>query len=182
MVGEATGAGCGVIVEVVPITSLTEDPRNARKHPVDNLATIKASLLQFGQVEPLVVQKSTGRVIGGNGRLQVMRDLGWATVKIVRVDLDDRKAIALGVALNRSAETAEWNRSQLADLLQEINETADGLLASTGFDADDIAKLCLSAEKTAGDASAAASVAAREVTFMAREGKKTTCPNCGHEF
>jgi len=166
----------------MPIGSLTEDPRNARKHPTNNLAAIKASLLQFGQVEPLVVQKSTGRVIGGNGRLQVMRDLGWTVVKIVRLDIDDRKAIALGVALNRSAETAEWNRPQLADLLQEINETADGLLESTGFDAADIAKLCSAAEKTASEASAEASHATREVTFTAREGKLTTCPNCGHEF
>lgn len=171
-----------MIVEVVPIGMLTEDPRNARKHPGNNLAAIKASLLQFGQVEPLVVQKSTGRVIGGNGRLQVMRELGWTVVKIVRFDIDDRKAIALGVALNRSAETAEWNRPQLADLLQEINETADGLLESTGFDASDIAKLCSAAETTASEASAEASRATREVTFTAREGAKHKCPECGYEF
>jgi len=171
-----------VIIEVVPLSGLTEDPRNARKHPVINLASIKASLVQFGQVEPLVVQKSTGRVIGGNGRLQVMRDLGWMSAQIIRLDVDDRKALALGIALNRSAETAEWNRSQLSDILQEIDEEADGLLASTGFDKDDIAKLCSAAEKTASDATRAATVATREVTFTAREGKKTTCPNCGHEF
>lgn len=171
-----------MIVEVVPIASLTEDPRNARKHPGNNLAAIKASLLQFGQVEPLVVQKSTGRVIGGNGRLQVMRDLAWSTVKIVRVDLDDRKAVALGVALNRSAETAEWNKPQLVDLLSEINETADGLLESTGFDVDDIAKLCSAAEKTAKDAAAEALTPVRTVTFQAREGATHKCPECGFEF
>lgn len=171
-----------MIVEVVQISSLTEDPRNARKHPANNLAAIKASLAQFGQVEPLVVQKSTGRVIGGNGRLQVMRDLGWSTVKVVRVDLDDRQAIALGVALNRSAETAEWNRPQLADLLQEIAETADGLLASTGFDVGDIARLCSAAEKTAKDTAAETAETVRTVSFQAREGAKHVCPQCGCEF
>lgn len=171
-----------MIVEVVSVASLVEDPRNARKHPSANLAAIKASFLQFGQVEPLVVQKTTGRVIGGNGRLQVMRDLGWATCKIVRVDLDDRRAVALGLALNRSAETAEWNKPQLADLLQEIVETADGLFESTGFDEGDIAKLCASAEKAAGEVTATAQAATKQVSFTAREGPKHTCPNCGCEF
>jgi ParB-like chromosome segregation protein Spo0J len=171
-----------MIIEVVPIGMLTEDPRNARKHPVNNLAAIKASLLQFGQVEPLVVQKSTGRVIGGNGRLQVMRDLGWCTVQTVRVDVDDRKAIALGVALNRSAETAEWNRPQLVDLLSEINEVADGLLESTGFDAGDLAKLCSTAEKTASVAAETAAETVRTVSFQAGVGTKHVCPECGCEF
>ena len=171
-----------MIVEVVPIESLTEDPRNARKHPANNLATIKASLLQFGQVEPLVVQKSTGRVIGGNGRLQVMRDLGWKTVKVTRWDLDDRRAVALGVGLNRSSEQATWNQPQLADLLQEVAESADGLLESTGFDADDIAKLCSAAEKTAAEASQGVDETVRTVSFQAREGATHKCPECGFEF
>ena len=71
--------------------------------------------------------------------------------------------------------------SQLADLLQEIAEVSDGLLESTGFDADDIAKMCSAAEKTARDTSTE-TPAARTVTFTAREGAKHTCPECGHEF
>jgi ElaB/YqjD/DUF883 family membrane-anchored ribosome-binding protein len=98
------------------------------------------------------------------------------------VDLDDRRAVALGVALNRSAETAEWNKPQLADLLQEIAESADGLLESTGFDAGDIAKLCASAEKVASEATSTAQTATKQVSFTAREGPKHVCPNCGCEF
>jgi ParB-like chromosome segregation protein Spo0J len=171
-----------MIVEVVRLDSLTEDPRNARRHPDKNRGAIKASLEQFGQVEPLVVQRATGRVIGGNGRLQVMRDLGWETVKIVRVDVDDRRAVALGLALNRTAETAEWDRPQLADLLQEIDEIADGVLESTGFCQEDIDKILQSATETAREVTTPVSGEVKEVSFTAREGKKHTCPNCGHEF
>ena len=46
------------------LSELYADPANARQHDEKNLDAIAASLRQFGQVEPLVVQKSTGKVIG----------------------------------------------------------------------------------------------------------------------
>jgi hypothetical protein len=109
-------------IEKVPIDSIQEDPRNARTHPAKNLKAIRGSLERFGQAEPLVVQASTGKVIGGNGRLAVMRELGWKTVEIVRVDIDSKGATALGLALNRTAETAEWDDDQLAALLRGLDD------------------------------------------------------------
>ena len=56
--GKAAKAGTPVLdVEVVPIDSLTLDPRNARKHGRRNLEAIKGSLQQFGQRRPLVVRQ-----------------------------------------------------------------------------------------------------------------------------
>ena len=46
------------------LEELHQDPSNARAHGDLNLDAIEASLRQFGQAEPLVVQKETGRVIG----------------------------------------------------------------------------------------------------------------------
>ena len=61
----------------VPLDSLHLDPANAREHGPENMEAILGSLKRFGQAEPLVVQKKTGRVIGGNGRLVAMKQLGW---------------------------------------------------------------------------------------------------------
>ena len=44
---------------------------NARIHNGRNRESIRASLTHFGQVEPIVVQKSSGKIIGGNGRAAV---------------------------------------------------------------------------------------------------------------
>ncbi len=99
----------GKVIRRVPIAVLELDQDNDRDHPADNLAVIRASLEMFGQVEPLIVQKSSGRVIGGNGRLMVMRDLGWAEVDTVELDLDDDQARALSHVMNRSGELAGWN-------------------------------------------------------------------------
>ena len=60
-------------VRRVPIDTLALDPANARSHGDENMAAIVGSLQRFEQVEPLVVQAGTGRVIGGNGRLVAMK-------------------------------------------------------------------------------------------------------------
>ena len=57
----------------VPLDSLAPDPANARTHGDENLDAIEASLRRFGQVEPLVVQAGTGRIIAGHGRLAAMK-------------------------------------------------------------------------------------------------------------
>ena len=44
------------------------------------------------ELASLVVQKKTGRVIGGNGRLLAMRKLEWKDCDIVEVDVDDLTA------------------------------------------------------------------------------------------
>lgn len=107
-------------VTTVPLEKLTEDPRNARSHPGRNMDAIAESLSKFGQVEPLVVQRSSGVVIGGNGRLLAMHELGWSQAEVVYVDLDDARATALGLALNRTGDLAEWDYGQLSELIGEI--------------------------------------------------------------
>lgn len=106
----------------VKIDSLHLDPANARTHGNENLEAILGSLKRFGQAEPLVVQKATGRVIGGNGRMLAMQKLGWKECDIVEVDVDDLTATALGIALNRTGELAEWNEDSLAKILYELKQ------------------------------------------------------------
>ena len=110
--------GRQLAIRRVPLASLTLDPANARLHPEKNLESLRVSLWRFGQVEPLVVLKESGRVIGGNGRLVAMKAMGWAECDIVELDISNLDATALGVALNRTAELAEWDEQALASLLR----------------------------------------------------------------
>ena len=73
-------------VKRVAISDLMEDPDNEREHPEDNLAAIRSSIQRFGQVEPLVVRADQKTVIGGNGRLRVMRELEFEKVDVVEFD------------------------------------------------------------------------------------------------
>ena len=116
----------------VPLDAIHPDPANARLHPERNVAAIKASLSRFQQVEPLVVQRSTQRLIAGHGRVEAMRALGWTEADIVEVDVDDTTAAALGIALNRSAESATWDVEALIRTIESIKD--DFPLGDLGFD------------------------------------------------
>src|SRR5882762_4268483 len=132
----------------VPLDSLHLDPANAREHGPENLEAIVGSLRRFAQAEPLVVQKKTGRVIGGNGRLVAMKQLGWTECDVVEVDVDDLTATALGIALNRTSELAEWNEPALAKLLEELR--SEDALDGVGYSPQDIDALLAELENGAG--------------------------------
>ena len=131
--------GRTLAIRRVPLSSLQLDPANARLHPAQNMDAIKASLSRFGQVEPLVVLKRTGRIIGGNGRLVAMKSLGWTECDIVELDVSDLDATALGIALNRSAELAEWDDGALAQILSTLR--AEDSLDGVGFSDSEIDEL-----------------------------------------
>jgi DNA modification methylase len=123
----------------VPLASLHLDPANARTHPEPNVAAIKASLARFGQVDPLITQRSTGRVIGGNGRLVAMREMGWTECDVVELEVGEVAATALGIALNRTAESAEWDLDALAKLLVSLD--AEDALEGVGFSEEEMQEL-----------------------------------------
>ncbi len=52
-------------------------------------------------MEPVIWNKTTGRVVGGHQRLKVLIDLGIAEIDCVVVETDDAKEKALNIALNK---------------------------------------------------------------------------------
>ena len=124
-----------LVVTEVDIDKLQEDLENARTHSQKSIDVIKASLVEFGQVEPLVVHK--GKVIGGNGRLKAMRELGWKKVSVHEFKGSRDRAIALALTLNRSAEFGEWDFEQLQVSLESLKSVD---LSSLGF-ADELVEL-----------------------------------------
>lgn len=135
----------------VPLASLNLDPANARLHRENNLETLKASLAQFCQRKPVVVQKDGMIVRAGNGTVRAARALGWTEIAAVIVDDDNATASQYAIADNRTAELAEWDDEALASLLQGMDEQTR---QSVGFDEDDLEALLksLTPEEPSGDA------------------------------
>jgi DNA modification methylase len=125
-----------LVVRRVRLDELRPDPANPRAHDEQNLDAIKASLARFGQVEPLVLQRGTNRLIAGHGRMTAMKALGWTDAEVVEIDVDDLQATALGIALNRSGELASWDEAVLGRLLTELR--AAGAMDGVGFSNDEI--------------------------------------------
>ena len=132
--------------ELVPISDLTPDPANARKHGERNLKAIIDSLRAFGQQKPIVVD-GRGIVVAGNGTLEAAKRLGWEEIAIVRTELDPTQATAFGIADNRTAELAEWDEEVLVSLLDSLDDETRDLLA---FDDEDLAGLLEQSGNTEG--------------------------------
>jgi len=121
-------------VETVPLTSLTPDPQNARKHNKRHLDAIAASLNKFGQRKPIVVTHD-GTVIAGNGTLEAATSLGWKEISIARApeDWDDNTVRAYALADNQTGALAEWDDEILNTALEDL--TSEGWdIAELGFD------------------------------------------------
>ena len=129
-------------VRVLPITSLTPasyNPRKALKPTDPAYRKLRASLEEFGLVEPLVWNERTGRVVGGHARLRILKELGVAEVPVSVVRLDEKREKALNVVLNNSEAQGRYDAEKLADLLVELEDL--DALELTGFDSTTLAAL-----------------------------------------
>jgi len=139
----------------VPIDSLHLDPANARTgHDLDKIA---ASLAQYGQRKPLVVNRQQNmKIEAGNGTWQAAKKLGWSHVAAVIVDDDPATAAAFGIADNRVGELSKWDPDALEDILESVGDLF------TGFDVASIADVAAEPAKSdeVHDGSAATTAAA----------------------
>lgn len=101
------------------VASLIAFPRNPRIHPPLQIEALKSTLLKFGMISPLTVQRSTKYVLGGNGRLEALKQLGWKQVECKVIDVDDKAALLENAALNQLGEMSTWNDKLLAENLLE---------------------------------------------------------------
>jgi hypothetical protein len=83
-----------------PVTELEEDQTNARSHPSENVAAIRASLKELGQHRPAVCRKGESIVRVGNGMLRAARELGWRYLAVLEVEESELDAIRRGLADN----------------------------------------------------------------------------------
>jgi DNA modification methylase len=108
-------------IETRPISYLRPDPNNARKHDAKNIDAIAKSLARFGQRKPIVII-GDGTIVAGNGTVEAAKQLGWTEIVCARAPWkwtpEEVKAYAL--ADNRTAELAEWDETELAKQLMEL--------------------------------------------------------------
>lgn len=122
-------------VEQVPVGTLVEDQSNSRLHSQRSLASISASLVEFGQQKPLVVDEDNV-VRAGNGTLRAAVALGWETISIVRSSLGGNALLAYAIADNRTSELSTWDSDTLIGALSRLRENeSESLVDATGFDA-----------------------------------------------
>jgi ParB-like chromosome segregation protein Spo0J len=125
-------------IKNVLVKDIKYAPYNPRKISDEVLSKLKRSIEEFGYIEPIIINKRTMHVVGGNQRLKVLRQLDIKEVQAVIVDLDDTHEKALNIALNKIS--GEWDLPLLKDLLLEI-DTGEIDTEITGFNMEEIEEL-----------------------------------------
>lgn len=118
---------------IVPIDSIKPHPQNPRR---GDLEAIGASIDRFGQVRPVLVQKSTGFICAGNHLWKLLTERGWDRIARVEVDLNDDDALAYVIADNRTAELGGYDQQALGVILESM--MTKGQLTGTGYNAEQV--------------------------------------------
>jgi len=119
-----------------PLPTLVHDPVNARTHPPGQIDHLRASLREFGQRKPIVVQKEGLIIRAGNGMATAAKAEGWSHIAAVVVDEDTLSATRFALTDNQTGDLSAFDDSVLADLLRGMEDSPPA-----GFSEDDLAKI-----------------------------------------
>ena len=127
-------------MQLVPIEKLIPYINNARTHSPEQIAKLRASLREFGFINPVIIDKDY-TIIAGHGRCAAAKEEGLTEVPCVLADhLTDAQKKAYIIADNRMAMDAGWDEELLRVEIEALEaEDFDPLL--TGFDEDELSKL-----------------------------------------
>ena len=117
----------------VPIEEITPHPQNPRNGDIDAIAI---SLRNNGQYRPIVVNKRNNQILAGNHTYHAAMQLGWDSIAITYVDVDDDTAIKIMLVDNRTSDLSNNDDGIITNLLQDLPN-----LEGTGYTTQDLEKL-----------------------------------------
>jgi DNA modification methylase len=129
-------------IELVPTTSLKPNPRNAKRHPEQQIVLLAENICRFGiYTSPILIDEDS-MILAGHARHQAARRLNLDEVPAIRLThLTDLEKRGLALADNKIAERGEWDIEILAAELKEMTAFTVDLgfdIELTGFDTVDI--------------------------------------------
>lgn len=136
--------------EKVNIDKLVPYARNARTHSKEQVLQLRASLREFGFVNPVIVDKDYN-IIAGHGRIIAAKEEGISEVPCVFAEhLSEAQKKAYILADNRLALNAGWDEEMLSVEIADL-QGADFDLALLGFDDAELNKLLTDDEDVQDD-------------------------------
>lgn len=117
------------------IDELKPTEYNPRKISDKAKKKLRKSLLDFGYIDPIIVNTFKGReniIISGHQRYYIMKEDLVEEVDIVEVSVDLNKEKLLNIAMNNRNLMGDWDEEKLTQIIGELfNSKVD--LSMTGF-------------------------------------------------
>lgn len=154
-------------MNLVDIDKLIPYVNNARTHSTEQINKIRASLREFGFINPVIIDKDYN-IIAGHGRVQAAKAEGIKEVPCVLVDyLSEAQKKAYIIADNRMALDASWDEELLKVELESLESEAFDL-SLTGFDEKELCDIFKSEETEVEDDDYDLTEALEKASFVKR--------------
>lgn len=109
--------------EIWPVGEIKPAGYNPRRISPEALEGLKASLSAFGELQPVVVNRRTGHIVGGHQRFEALVALGEKEIEVVVADFDEATEKAANISLNNPAIQGTWDNDLLDELLAEFRSS-----------------------------------------------------------
>ena len=127
-------------LQLVSVSQLIPYINNARTHSTSQIQKLRASLREFGFINPVLIDRNFN-ILAGHGRIIAAKEEGIEKVPCVFVEhLTEAQKKAYILADNRMALDAGWDEELLAIELSELEDFGFDL-GLTGFDEMELSKL-----------------------------------------
>jgi ParB-like chromosome segregation protein Spo0J len=95
-------------IQRMKIADLIPHEKNPRKITKAAMDLLKRSLHDLGNLSPVTLNITTGRIIGGHQRLKAMAQLGETETDVWCVSLDEKKEKSALLQLNNHSGGGTW--------------------------------------------------------------------------
>lgn len=104
----------------MPLNQLNPAEYNPRRITEEARQALKQSIKRYGITVPILVNKTTGHIVGGHQRYFILKELGVqeTTVALCELSLGEEKA--LNIALNSRYLTGEFLEEETQALIEEV--------------------------------------------------------------
>lgn len=122
---------------LTPITDIKPHPDNYKKHPADQIKTLRASLKAFGCTAPIKANLD-GFIIAGHGMYELYLEDGYTHIPVVFEALDNKLSKAYLIADNETARKAETDQDQLNELLKSAYDIPNFDIDALGISLEEL--------------------------------------------
>lgn len=108
-------------IELINIDEIIPYENNAKLHPKEQIEQIKKSILEFGNNDPIAIDKNNV-IVEGHGRLLALKELGYEEVEVIKLGhLTDEQRKAYTLIHNKLTMNTDFDIEILESELASIN-------------------------------------------------------------
>lgn len=108
-------------IELINIDDIIPYENNAKLHPKEQIEQIKKSVLEFGNNDPIAIDKNNV-IVEGHGRLLALKELGYKEVEVIKLGhLTDEQRKAYTLIHNKLTMNTDFDIEVLESELAAIN-------------------------------------------------------------